>query len=1549
MPSLRVYLLGPPRLERDGETIELDRRKAMALLVYLAVTGERQRRDTLATLFWPDLDQSRGRGALRRDLAALNKALGGNWIEADRETVGLEHSPDFWLDVDRFYQLLQAGQTHNHPQNQPCAECLPLLAEAADLYRDDFLTGFSLRDTPEFDDWQLLESEQLHQALNSLLEQLVEGYIALGNFDRAIPYAQRWLSLDNMNEAAHRQLMRLYAHTGQRSAALRQYQDCARILEQELGISPDEETTRLYDQIRRGEIGPEGRDTPVVPQADQPGTPPAPGTIAPTVQTPSASPATETEPVEGPQSGMEPENEIRIVTVLCVGLGQPLELDQAVDPEESANQIQRLLDISGTAISRYGGQINRILGDAALVVFGLSQLHEDDPERAVRAALAIREAAHEQDLIISAGINTGSVYMRAGTAPSQSPVIMGPAINLAIALRAKARANQILIAETTRRQTDQTFKVTPLSLDMQDVAQQITAYAVAGVDQQPGSILEGHRARLVGRGEELAKLKAALMSLKEGEGRLVSVIGEAGIGKSRLVAEFKQSLIDREQGPLSPLWLTGSCQEMSQTASYWPFIDLFRDYFAWHPDDDKQARAGRIMVALQTLADQGHLTTEQMADIGPLLGNLLAVQFGNEWDERLSDTSPEQFQYQLSQGVQSFLAALAHQQPLILHLEDLHWADSLSLDLISLLMEVLPSAPMFLVCVYRPDDGSDHKSARLSNIASRKAAGRYTELWLNELSPQTSAQLLDGLLPGNVLSDQVKRLILDKAQGNPFFLEEIVFSLIDNGSIFQEGKVWRIREGIEPITVPESVQSVILSRVDRLERGQRQVLQHAAVIGRLFQQRILQRLMAEDLALDEHLQALEDHALIYQERRLPEIEYAFWHVLGQEAIYQTLPRSRQTEIHRHVAAAIEALYPNSLEKYYERLAYHYRRGDVPDKMIAYALKAGEKSRRAYLNGEAIAFFQQALVPIRQAEPDTYPQHWLLDALAGLGQIHHGIGEEQEAEPYFREAIELGRAMNLPVPQLVRLHFWLGDVLYWQSRFEAMIEIGKAGLGLLEKDSGSVEAALMNQTIAIGYRYSGNEEKFAQYTLNTARFIEQLPYSEELRPAYAHIFSHYNREKNMVRALHLLDVLEENGLRYQDKRALGEVQSKRGISIGNQGNLQQALQFHQQSLELYAKIGDSKHRSWELQNLGWVHLRLGNLDQAERYTLQGLESVQTVGANRPTSAAYRNLGIVYLCQGLWDKAEAMFRQAQQLSHDINEIGGGIWATTLLGQLYLARENKPQALSQFQMALDMVGPDIAPSLVMAKIWQWLLSGLESACQSQAEFEALCRQIQAAHPELEQLKLSQVSLEPLPSEEALAAASPASQNALTADGDWRQHDPFGDCQFHQNGSLEIEAPPGRDLWFVNRSAPRLTKPVSGDFTIQASCRAASPEKPGLGGLVLWQDEQTYLCLAWGEFGSSNVAFSGSLDNRDIAPGRGRLPVASEQITLRLSRKGRRVTAYCSPDGQTWYRVGQVSASLADPLQVGLYAIGEINRAIYRDLYPDGITVRFDDVQLW
>src|SRR5579875_533904 len=255
MHRIEICLFGAPRIERNGEPVEFDTRKAVALLAYLVVTGERQRRDSLAALLWPDSDQSHARAALRRTLSALNAGLGDQTFISTRETIELPSATDRFVDVVEFRRLLGLSG-HSRPVNSLCPDRLARLRRAIELYRDDFLAGFSLRDSPQFEDWQFGESELLRREFAGALERLSTLEATAGDFEPAIGHARRWLSLDLLNEPAHRQLMRLYAWSGERAAALRQYQECARILDRELNVGPLEATIELHQAILRNRLEP---------------------------------------------------------------------------------------------------------------------------------------------------------------------------------------------------------------------------------------------------------------------------------------------------------------------------------------------------------------------------------------------------------------------------------------------------------------------------------------------------------------------------------------------------------------------------------------------------------------------------------------------------------------------------------------------------------------------------------------------------------------------------------------------------------------------------------------------------------------------------------------------------------------------------------------------------------------------------------------------------------------------------------------------------------------------------------------------------------------------------------------------------------------------------------------------------------------------------------------------------------------------------------------------------------------------------------------------
>jgi DNA-binding SARP family transcriptional activator len=254
MTRLGLYLLGSPRVEVNGRKVHIGRRKALALLAYLAVEGGSHRRDALATLFWPEYDQSSARADLRRTLSQLNRSLGDGWLITDRESARLETEPGLTLDVHAFRQHLAGCDTHDHATSQVCPECLPPLKRAVELYRGPFLAGFTLPDSLAFDEWQIFQTQTLRDELASALVRLTNYHTSQGDFEPAIAYGRRWLTVDPAHEPAHRHLMTLYAQAGQRAAALRQFDTCRQLLQEELGVAPSEKTQEIYRRLVQGEL-----------------------------------------------------------------------------------------------------------------------------------------------------------------------------------------------------------------------------------------------------------------------------------------------------------------------------------------------------------------------------------------------------------------------------------------------------------------------------------------------------------------------------------------------------------------------------------------------------------------------------------------------------------------------------------------------------------------------------------------------------------------------------------------------------------------------------------------------------------------------------------------------------------------------------------------------------------------------------------------------------------------------------------------------------------------------------------------------------------------------------------------------------------------------------------------------------------------------------------------------------------------------------------------------------------------------------------------------
>ena len=654
------------------------------------------------------------------------------------------------------------------------------------------------------------------------------------------------------------------------------------------------------------------------------------------------------------------EGERKQVTVLFADVSGFTSLSERLDPEEVHALINRAFELMLTGIHRYEGTVNQFLGDGLMALFGAPIAHEDHAQRAAHAALDMQHAlagyraelerTRGVDFRMRMGLNTGLVVVGAvGDNLRMDYTAVGDTTNTAARMQQLAEPGQIVVASATERLIAPYFELEPLgTFTVKNRTQPVAAYAV----RQPKSHVTRLAARasqglspLVGRDEALAMLNQAFTAARAGRGQVVFVVGDAGIGKSRLVYEFRQRLGD------AVTWLQGESVSFGQSSPFLPVIEVLKRIFGIEDRDPESGIAGKIDAGLEVVGDDA-------AALAPYLRYLLSVDPGDAGVARLD---PMQRRGKIVDAVLRLAAARSRRRPLVVLFEDLHWIEVASEDFLKRLIESLPGMAVLLLLTHRP--------------VYQPPFGDRTYFWRLPLQPvaqEDAIRIVRATLGAEDLPPDLATLIARKAEGNPFFLEEIGRTLVEQGAVrLEDGRLFAAASA-STITVPDTVQDVLSARIDRLGEGQKRTVQTASVIGRQFALELLQRVSDVQDQLERSLAELTRIEMIYENVEGSEREYLFRHALTQDVAYGSLLQAERRRLHARIGAAIEDAYPGRLEERTEELVFHFTRGEVWDKVVQYAREAAGRAAGLFIDARAVELYELALDALARL-PDS-PEH-----------------------------------------------------------------------------------------------------------------------------------------------------------------------------------------------------------------------------------------------------------------------------------------------------------------------------------------------------------------------------------------------------------------------------------------------------------------------------------------------------------------------------------------------------------------------------------------------
>jgi class 3 adenylate cyclase/tetratricopeptide (TPR) repeat protein len=966
------------------------------------------------------------------------------------------------------------------------------------------------------------------------------------------------------------------------------------------------------------------------------------------------------------------EGERKLVTVLFADVVGSTSIAERIDPEEMRTLMDRCFGHMLDEVHRYEGTVIQFTGDGVMALFGAPLALEDAPRRAITSALDIQRTlqrvreelrdSQDVDLQVRIGIHTGLVVVGSiGNDLRMEYTAIGDTTNLAARLQTLAAPGTVAISEATYRLAGDFFDVRDLGPQtVKGKRDPVRVYEVVGARPARGSLdarVDRGLTPLAGRRRELAALREAFDASREGHGQVVFVVGEAGIGKSRLLHEFRESIRNTTH-----TWMEGRCASYGRSTAFLPLVDMWRRSLAIEDHDDEREAIAKIDAGVAALGADFAWTTSYIRRLLSLPDDDPAIEAADATVRRA-----ETFR-----ALKALTLRAAEREPVVLLVEDLHWIDTASEEYLAFLADAVPTARVLLVLTHRPG----HRQPFGDRSYHRR-------IGLGALERDDMTAMARAILDASGLPDELTALIAGKAEGNPLFVEEVTKSLLEEGVLRRNGDRVELARALADVAVPDSIHGVLMARLDRLDAAPKHALQMASVIGREFALRLLARVTEVGDGVSSLVAELRSLELIYEKAAHPELAYMFKHALTHDVAYESILREHRRELHRTIGTAIEELYDDRLAEHYETLAFHFARAENWPRAFDYHARAATKALATYASDAVIFHCREALRIADRVDAPAERRQELEEMLGAASFYTSAFVESGEA---YERAAERAPAVVHRATNLVRA----AEAFTWGHRYERSTDVVETALRLARAHGlRAAEALALGQVAFQGVVTTGDLARFGPILEEAIKTGTETGSEEALATAQSFLFEALEWQGKYRESLQVATSVRDSARRlHMPQLAIWSdwFIAKASCCLGDYGR---AIATLRESVDLCQRIGDRAWRTRMLNTTGWVLAELGAEGPSLARNDAATRLAREVGDPEIIANSEINLALNHIVAGRLDDAAGLLDPMRSA-----RAGGDPWmrwrwtmhVDDACGRLALARRDPAAALAAAETELD-----------------------------------------------------------------------------------------------------------------------------------------------------------------------------------------------------------------------------------------------------------------------